>query len=96
MRSPAQISSSTLSTGKLEDALLKAGLMRRKASSLPSLCGMVTMRGADTVGRLYLFQSAPSAKPITAAAASVPIGCSFIDFSTNGLKLRAASWAFSP
>ena len=96
MLSPDQISSSTANAGKLDEALPSAGFMRRKASSLPSLCGMVTMRGADTVGRLYLFQSAPSAKPITAAAASVPIGCSFIDFSTNGLKLRAASWAFSP
>jgi hypothetical protein len=39
--------SSGLPMGKLEEALPKAGLIRRKASSLPSLCGISTIRGSD-------------------------------------------------
>jgi hypothetical protein len=45
MRSSDQTSLSTLRTGKFCEALPSAGLMRRKASSLPSLCGMVMTTG---------------------------------------------------
>lgn len=42
-------------TGKLSEALLKAGLTRRKASSLPSLCGMVTTKGAALLVTILMF-----------------------------------------
>jgi hypothetical protein len=48
IRSPDHASSSTTSMGKLEETLANAGLIRRKASSLPSLWGILTMR-ADKV-----------------------------------------------
>jgi hypothetical protein len=40
------VSSSTASTGKLQEALPNAGFTRRKASSLPSVCGILTTSGS--------------------------------------------------
>jgi len=37
----------TTSMGKLEEVLPITGLIRRKASSLPSLCGSLTTRGSE-------------------------------------------------
>jgi hypothetical protein len=41
----------------------------------------------------YLFQRAPATNASTATPASVAIGCSFMDFSMNGLTCLATSCA---
>ena len=55
--------------------LPNAGLIRRKASSLPSLCG-IDDKGLRhrTLVLLYFFQRAPSTNPITAATPKVAMG----------------------
>src|SRR5262249_9740851 len=89
-------SSSTVRTGKVCETVPSAGRIRCSASCLPSVWeNGDDQRLAHGSALGYLFQSAPSTNPITAAPASVVIGCSVGDLSTKGLNWRAASCAFS-